>query len=62
MCLLDVSGFLLNFSRLFEPLEDDELFNDDRFWTLPSDAAEDDNEQTDDVELALLGKDGDKEK
>ena len=32
-----LAGFVLNVSKIFEPLSDFELFNDAHFWTLPDD-------------------------
>ena len=51
-----LAGFLLNVSKIFEPLSDFELFNDAHFWTLPDDVPVDTLNESAAVEMTRLDK------
>lgn len=50
------TGFLLNL-KIFEPLQDYELFDDAHFWTIPDESPKKDTHDSTAVEMTMLEKD-----
>ena len=50
------AGFLLNL-KIFEPLQDYELFDDAHFWTIPDESPKKDTHDSTAVEMTMLEKD-----
>ena len=47
-------GLLLNTAKIFEPLNDFELFDDAHFWSIPDESPKKDLNETTAVEMATL--------
>ena len=48
------SGLLLNTAKIFEPLNDFELFDDAHFWSIPDESPKKDLNETTAVEMTIL--------
>ena len=49
-----VLGLLLNTAKIFEPLNDFELFDDAPFWSIPDESPKKDLNETSAVEMTML--------